>query len=269
MWCSGELSTLSGDGHSVSLSGVHAGYDGKSVLTDVTFRLKSPFFAVLMGPNGAGKTTLLRVIIGLLKPIRGDVLVYGVRPWEKPEIVREIIGYVPQLLLVRQDVPVRVEEVVAMGILSRLPPPRRLTDRIREEVSKALNMVGLEGLEGRLFSELSGGQKQRVLIARALVRKPKLLVLDEPCSMLDFKARCEMIKLLQKLHVEGGVDILLTAHDISPCLILEPTVILINRKVYAVGKLRNVLRPETLKLAYPGLTEVEGAIILGEDHVAG
>jgi len=254
---------------SVSLHNVHAGYDGKAVLANVTFRLESPFFAVLMGPNGAGKTTLLRVIIGLLKPIKGDVIVYGVRPWERPDIVREIIGYVPQLLLVRQDVPIRVEEVIAMGILSRLPPPRRLTKRIREEVSKALSMVGLDGLEGRLFNELSGGQKQRVLIARALVRKPKLLVLDEPCSMLDFKARCEMIKLLQKLHIERGVDILLTAHDISPCLILEPTVILVNRRVYAVGKLRDVLRPETLKLAYPGLTEVEGAIILGEDHVAG
>ncbi len=253
---------------SVSLHNVYAGYDGKSVLVDVTFMLESPFFAVLMGPNGAGKTTLLRVIIGLLKPIKGDVIVYGIRPWEEPEVIRETIGYVPQLLLVRQDVPIRVEEVVAMGILSRLPPPRRLTKRIREEVSKALKLVGLEGLEGRLFNELSGGQKQRVLIARALVRKPKLLVLDEPCSMLDFKARCEMIKLLQKLHIEKGVDIFLTAHDISPCLILEPTVILINRRVYAVGKLRDVLRPETLKLAYPGLTEVEGAIILGEDHVA-
>lgn len=253
---------------SVSLHNVYAGYDGKSVLVDVTFMLESPFFAVLMGPNGAGKTTLLRVIIGLLKPIKGDVIVYGIRPWEEPEVIRETIGYVPQLLLVRQDVPIRVEEVVAMGILSRLPPPRRLTKRIREEVSKALKLVGLEGLEGRLFNELSGGQKQRVLIARALIRKPKLLVLDEPCSMLDFKARCEMIKLLQKLHIEKGVDIFLTAHDISPCLTLEPTVILINRRVYAVGKLRDVLRPETLKLAYPGLTEVEGAIILGEDHVA-
>ncbi len=251
----------------VSLHSVYAGYNGKLVLVDVTFKLESPFFAVLMGPNGAGKTTLLRVIIGLLKPIKGDVIVYGIRPWGKPEVIRETIGYVPQLLLVRQDVPVRVEEVVAMGILSRLPPPRRLTKRIRDEVSKALSMVGLKGLEGRLFNELSGGQKQRVLIARALVRKPKLLVLDEPCSMLDFKARCEMIKLLQKLHVERGVDILLTAHDISPCLILEPTVILINKRVYAVGKLRDVLRPETLKLAYPSLTEVEGAIILGEDHV--
>ncbi len=268
LWSS-ELSTLSGGNHFVSLNGVHAGYDGEPVLMDVTFKLKSPFFAVLMGPNGAGKTTLLRVIIGLLKPIKGDVTVYGVRPWERPEIVKEIIGYVPQLLLVRQDVPVRVEEVVAMGILSRLPPPRRLTRRIREEVSKALNMVGLKGFEGRLFNELSGGQKQRVLIARALIRRPRLLVLDEPCSMLDFKARCEIIKLLQKLHVERGVDILLTAHDISPCLTLEPTVILINRVVYAVGKLRDVLRPETLKLAYPGLTEVEGAIILGEDHVTG
>jgi len=70
---------------SVSLYGVYAGYNGKPVLVDVTFKLKSPFFAVLMGPNGAGKTTLLRVIIGLLKPIKGDVRVYGIRPWEKQQ----------------------------------------------------------------------------------------------------------------------------------------------------------------------------------------
>ncbi len=248
------------------ITNVWAGYGGEAVVRDVSIRLKSPFFAILMGPNGAGKTTLLRLIIGLLRPLKGDVLVYGLRPWREPGRVRNLVGYVPQMILVHHNVPIRVEEVVAMGLLSRIPPPRRLDKGVRERVREALRLVGLDNLPHELFSELSGGQRQRVLIARALIRRPKLLILDEPCSMLDFRARCEMIKLLQYLHLREGVDILLTAHDISSCLSIEPTVILINRRVYAVGRMRDVLRPEVLRMAYPGLTEAEGLLILGEDH---
>ena len=253
--------------NAVELKDVTAGYGRRIAVEGVSFSLKSPFFTILMGPNGAGKTTVMRLVVGILKPFSGDVRVYGWRAWEDKGVVRGLVGYVPQMLLVRHDVPVRVEEVVAMGVLSKLPPPRRLAGDVRDLVREVLELVDLGGMERALFSELSGGQKQRVLIARALIRKPKLLVLDEPCSMLDFKARCEMIRLLQALHEREGVDILMSAHDISPCLSIEPTVVLINRRVHAVGRLREVLRPEVLRLAYPGLTEVEGAIILGEDHV--
>ncbi len=253
--------------NAVELKGVTAGYGHRVVVKHVSFSLRSPFFTILMGPNGAGKTTVLRLIVGILRPYEGLVRVYGWRAWEDRGVVRGLVGYVPQMLLVRHEVPVRVEEVVAMGLLTKLPPPRRLTSEVRERVRDVLKLVGLEGMEKALFSELSGGQRQRVLLARALIRKPKLLVLDEPCSMLDFKARCEMAKLLQTLHEREGVDIIMSAHDVSPCMTIEPTVVLINRRVYAVGKLHNVLRPEVLRLAYPGLTEVEGAVILGEDHV--
>lgn len=250
----------------VRAESVTLAYGRQVVLEDVTFELRSPFIALLMGPNGAGKTTLIRAVVGILRPIKGKLSVYGIDPYHERARVRGLVGYVPQILNVSRNVPITVEEVVAMGVLSKLPPPRLITGEIKEAVRRALSLVDLEGIEGRLFSELSGGQQQRVLIARALLRRPKLLILDEPYSMLDFRSKCDIVNTLKKIHEEFGTDIIMSAHDVSPCTSIDPVVILINRRVFAVGRIRDVLKPEILREAYPGVTEVEGMIILGEDH---
>lgn len=249
----------------VEVSDVTISYGKEPVVEDATFTLESPFFAVLMGPNGAGKTTLIRALIGILRPVKGNISVYGFIPWKDKELSR-VVSYVPQLINVDLLVPMTVEEVVAMGLLSKIPPPRVITYAIKEEVRKYLELVGLEGYEGRLFSELSGGEKQRVLLARALVRKPKLLILDEPYSMLDFKVKCEIVTLIYEIHKTLGVDVLMTAHEISPCAMYEPVIILMNKRVFAIGKPSQVLRAEILRMVYPGLTEMKGLVILGEDH---
>lgn len=250
----------------VRAESVTLAYGSRVVLEDVTFELRSPFIALLMGPNGAGKTTLIRAIVGVLRPVKGRLSIYGMDPYKDRTRVRGLVGYVPQILNVSRNVPITVEEVVAMGLLSKLPPPRLIMKEVGEAVRKALSLVGLEGLENRLFSELSGGQQQRVLIARALLRRPKLLVLDEPYSMLDFQSKCDIVNTLKRIHEELGTDIIMSAHDVSPCASIDPIIILINRRVFAIGKIRDVLKPEILRKAYPGVTEVEGMIILGEDH---
>ncbi len=250
----------------IEVKDVTISYGKEPVVEGASFILESPFFAILMGPNGAGKTTLIRALIGLLKPVSGYISIYGIVPWSDRKKVAEVIGYVPQIIDVDSLAPMTVEEVVAMGLLSKLPPPRIMSSTVRRKVEEFLSLVGLSNYGSKLFSELSGGERQRVLLARALIRSPRLLILDEPYSMLDFKVKCEVVELLYRIHKSLGVDVLMSAHELSPCMIYEPTVILINKRIFAVGKPSQVLKLEILKAAYPGLTEVRGLVILGEDH---
>ena len=249
----------------VELRSVSYSFNGRIALEDVSFELDSPFFCAVMGPNGAGKTTLLKVMLGLLKPQRGSVRIFGHDAVREANAVRRLVGYVPQIVNVDIHVPMTVEEVVAMGALSRDLPPRFMTRDIRRRVEEVLKLVELDE-PSALFQELSGGLRQRALIARALIGEPRLLLLDEPYSMLDFDMKCEISELLYRLHKERGVDILLVAHELSPCIHLEPIVVLLNKRVYAVGKAGEVLTIENLRKAYPGLTEVPAGFILGEDH---
>ena len=249
----------------VELRSVSYSFNGRIALEDVSFELDSPFFCAVMGPNGAGKTTLLKVMLGLLKPQRGSVRIFGHDAVREANAVRRLVGYVPQIVNVDIHVPMTVEEVVAMGALSRDLPPRFMTRDIRRRVEEVLKLVELDE-PSALFQELSGGLRQRALIARALIGEPRLLLLDEPYSMLDFDMKCEISELLYRLHKERGVDILLVAHELSPCIHLEPIVALLNKRVYAVGRAGEVLTIENLRKAYPGLTEVPAGFILGEDH---
>ncbi len=247
--------------------GLYLGYGRRPVLENVNLRLSSPYFLVVMGPNGAGKSTFLRGVVGLLKPLKGKILVYGYEPWKDKKSVRALVGYVPQLMNIHEEVPITVEEIVAMGLLSKLPPPRLISSRIKELVSEVLELVGMKGYGSKFFNQLSGGQQKRVLIASALIRRPRALVLDEPGSMLDFKARCELNQLIEKIHLSRGTDVIVTSHELPSCMKIEPIVMLINRKVHGIGKVKEVLRRDLLVKAYPGMTEREGILILGEDHV--
>lgn len=241
-------------------------YDGLRALENVSFTLDSPFFTVVMGPNGAGKTTLLKTILGLIKPTSGNIRVYGLNVFKENKKIKHLVGYMPQVININLHVPMTVKEVVAMGALSKALPPRILDKKIEEDVERILSFVELENYLEKEFRTLSGGERQRVLIARALIKKPRLLLLDEPFSMLDFDIKCDIANLLVKLHKKMSVDVLLVAHELSPCISFEPQVVLLNRKVYAVGKAADVLRVDILRKAYPGVTELPQGFIIGEDH---
>ncbi len=241
-------------------------FNGFKALDDVSFRLDSPIFTVVMGPNGAGKTTLLKCILGLIKPTSGIIKVYGLDVLKETAKIRRMIGYVPQVVNINLHVPMTVKEIVAMGALSKTLPPRILDKRTGEKVARMLELVELENYSEKEFADLSGGERQRVLIARALIKNPKLLLLDEPFSMLDFDIKCEVASLLSRLYTKLGVDILLVAHELSPCIGYDPQVILLNKKIYAIGRAVDVLRLDILKQAYPGVTEMPQGFIIGEDH---
>lgn len=184
-------------------------YSDKVILSDVTFTVTEGEFIGIIGPNGGGKTTLLKLIMGLLKPKNGTINLLG----DTPEKALSKISYVPQNLSFDRKFPISIEELVLSGLLSQLPWYGMYSKKQHQEARKAIKMMGLSGLETRSLGTLSGGQMQRALIARALVSKPQLLLLDEPTANIDSQAEAEIYSLLHKLA--GEVTILMVTHDLK------------------------------------------------------
>lgn len=194
----------------VELKDVDYAYvEGDNILEDVSLTLDSDDFLGLIGPNGGGKTTLLKVILGLLKPDSGEVRVFG----EKPKQGRDQVGYVPQYAKIDLDYPINAHQVVLMGLLGYKPQFSRYTAGEKAQAMEALRQVGMEQHAATQIGELSGGQRQRVLIARALVRKPKLLILDEPTSSVDPASEENFFNLLQEINTQSAI--IIVSHDIA------------------------------------------------------
>src|SRR5437588_2416737 len=182
---------------------VDLGYGRNVVLRDIHFDIEQGDFLGIVGPNGAGKTTLLKAILGLLKPLSGQVFVSagGLR-----------IGYVPQRESVDTLFPLTVMDIVLMGRYTRLGPFGRPGRDDKERAMEALRSVGITDLANRSYPNLSGGQKQRALIARALVGNPNLLILDEPTNGMDLASERAIMELVRMLHDEDRITVLMVSH---------------------------------------------------------
>jgi len=178
-------------------------YDGRPVLRDAAFTVRSGEFWCVLGPNGSGKSTLLRALLGLERPMSGTLRLHPERAR------RDRIGFVPQRCDLTPTLPTTVREFVLLGTvglsLSRADVPARLV--------WALERVGLEGGARRDYWTLSGGERQRALLARALVRRPTLLLLDEPTTYLDRDGERLMLEVLGELERDDGVTLVLVTHD--------------------------------------------------------
>lgn len=180
-----------------------------NVLSDISFQVYEKDFIGLIGPNGGGKSTLLKIILGLLTPDKGKIHVFE----KRPEKARHEIGYVPQYSQIDLNYPISVQEVVASGLLGKKRIGSRFTDREKKSVLDILEKMKLSDLRERAIGELSGGQRQRVLLARALVRDPKLLLLDEPTNNVDKESGDDLYELLNELNKE--ITIIIVSHDIG------------------------------------------------------
>ncbi len=232
----------------IRLENVSVAFQDLLVLEDVTLTVAAKSFLALIGPNGAGKTTLLQVILGLVRPIRGTVRVFGAAPWDiKPENRR--IGYVPQVMGIDLGFPISAFEVVLMGRYGRLGLCRRPAKADRAAALRALERVGIANLADRPIARLSGGQRQRVFIARALATEPDLLLLDEPTTGVDAASTESLYELLRILY-EDGVTMLVVSHDVGVVASYVEGVICINRRIVAHGLPEEVLGSEELAQMY-------------------
>ena len=222
---------------------------GHPVLWDIKVAVVPGQFLGIIGPNGAGKTTLLRVILGLVKPARGSVRVFGQPPTELGRGAHQI-GYVPQRPDFDPRFPVSVRDVVMMGracCLGLLRFPR--ADDWRK-VDTSIRLVGLAGQESRRIGELSGGEQQRAFLARALCSETRLLLLDEATTGLDLPAQHELYALLQRLRRELNLTVVAVSHDLLELGAHADELICINGTTHIHGNPQTVLQSHQLRQAY-------------------
>ncbi len=221
---------------------------GKTVLEDITFSIFSGEMTGVIGPNGAGKTTLLRAVLGLVSVQQGSLAVFGKRGIRIKEI-RPRTGYMPQRHYFDRRFLLSAADVVSTGLLS----PRTLFKKIprkNEQVKDALRLAGMENFFHQPFQNLSGGEQQRVLLARALARRPDLLLLDEPNNGLDFPAQQSFVALLRKLKDKENIAIIMVSHDLVSIAPAVDKLLCINRTMHVHGDPAEVLRSPHLDEAY-------------------
>jgi len=198
----------------IAVKDISFSYGYAKVLKNVSLDVKSGDFLAVIGPNGSGITTLIKIILGLLKPVEGEVWIMGRRVEEFSEWQK--LGYIPQKAThIDPFFPVSVYEVVAMGLLSK-KKFTRLTKKEEElSIQNALEHVGIEDFKNRRIGSLSGGQQQRVFIARAIVKQPHILFLDEPTTGVDAETQEHFYDLLDALNKKEGITIVLITHEIG------------------------------------------------------
>lgn len=208
-------------------------YAGTSALERINLSIPSGDFAAVVGPNGSGKSTLIKLALGLLTPDRGNVRLFGTEIRRYSQWHR--VGYVPQVAAgIHAMFPITVAEVVAQGRYNGFSPLEFWRTRRRPEVEAALQLVEMYDLRRERIGELSTGQQQRALIARALVRKPDLLVMDEPIAGVDERHSDDVYLLLHQLNL-NGMTIVMVSHDVGAVIRETRTAICINRTIGYFG----------------------------------
>jgi ABC-type Mn2+/Zn2+ transport system ATPase subunit len=199
----------------IHLKDVETTYEGEKtpVIHDISLEIDSGEFVAVIGPNGAGKTTLLEAINGLLEST-GEITVFEKDITHHGNEIRKNIGYVPQEFSCESLTPFLVRDVVMMGRYGKIGLLRSPSERDHAILMETLQFVGITDLETKPVGKLSGGQLQKVMIARALAKRPKILLLDEPFANLDTASRREIAEKFVTLQ-EGGVTIIMVVHDLS------------------------------------------------------
>jgi zinc/manganese transport system ATP-binding protein len=225
---------------------------GREIWSDVSVSVSSGEFVALLGPNGAGKSTLLHAALGWQRLSAGSLSVLG----QPPGRANARIGYLPQRRSFDESVRVRGVDLVQLGLEGSrwgVPLPARLAPSRRslaERVAEAIALVGAESYAGRPIGELSGGEQQRLLIAQALVRRPQLLLLDEPLDSLDLPNQSAVVALVHRICRSEGVAVVLVAHDVNPLLPFLDRVIYLGARGAVEGPVDEVITGTALSALF-------------------
>jgi zinc/manganese transport system ATP-binding protein len=228
---------------------------GRLIWSDVSVCLAEGEFAAVLGPNGAGKSTLLKAMLGLLPLSAGSARVLGRPPGE----ANALIGYLPQRRSFDAAARIRGVDIVRLGLDGArwgVPLPGSASAEAKTRVREAIDLVGAGPYAERPIGRLSGGEQQRLLIAQALVRRPRLLLLDEPLDSLDLTNQVSVAALVQRICREEGVAVMLVAHDVNPILPYLDRVIYFAGGTAVDGAPREVITAETLSALYSAPIEV-------------
>lgn len=194
----------------IELERVVVGYDNNVILPEVNLCVNEGDFIAITGPNGGGKTSLLRVLLGLLKPMQGNVKFF----YDGLEVKNLNVGYLPQKNTIDNRFPITVEEVVESGLLRGSSIfGKKIDEEQKKRVTSVLNLVGMEKFRNSAIGKLSGGQLQRVLFARSIIANPSVLVLDEPLSYVDKTFEAQFYGIIEELSKH--TTIILVSHEMS------------------------------------------------------
>jgi zinc/manganese transport system ATP-binding protein len=244
----------------VRLDSAHVRMGGREILGDVSLTIEPGEFVAVLGPNGAGKSTLMRAILGLVPLSSGTVDVLGTTP----QRARPSVGYLPQRQSFDRQTRVRGVDLVGLGLdgtrwgvpLALTANARRRRDAERERVSQVIELVGSGAYATRALGELSGGEQQRLLIAAALVRRPRLLILDEPLDSLDLPNQAAVAGLVRRISSAEDVAVLLVAHDVNPLLGYLDRVVYLAAGRALAGEVEDVITAPKLSALYGTQIEV-------------
>ena len=210
------------------------GYEGRPIWEHLTFQVRRGDYLCIVGDNGSGKSTLLKSMLGLLRPLSGEIRL-------DENLRRGAIGYLPQQTRAQKDFPATVSEVVLSGFLSARGWKFFYTPAQKSQALQHMGKLGILELKDKCYRELSGGQQQRVLLARALCAARSLLILDEPITGLDPAAAQDLYKTLSYLNRKEGMAVVMVTHDLRAALRSARTVLHIGRSSYFLGTVKDYL----------------------------
>lgn len=230
----------------ITCKNLSLGYDGRTVVKDVSFQVNQGDYICIAGENGSGKTTLIKSLLGLLKPLSGEILY-------SKELKNATIGYLPQQTAAQKDFPASAFEVVLSGCVKARGILPFYSKREKKLALQNMERLQINDLKNECYRNLSGGQQQRVLLARALCATDQLLILDEPVTGLDPTASAELYELIHRLNNEYHVTILMVSHDIG-CATNHATKIMhIGNKLLFYGTVKEYFSSEVGKQFLGGL----------------
>ncbi len=239
----------------ITLSNVLIRRAGRIILNIDNLKIHAGDFVGIIGTNGAGKTTLLRLCCGLLKPNQGlveldDKDLTQLSIWNKSNL-RKHIGYIPQSVEYNPDLPFTLREVVTMGRTSTKPLFTNLNNQDYEVVDNWIDKLGLTDLRDQTFRSLSGGEQQKALIARAMSQNPRILMLDEPCSNLDFNWKYQITEIIEQLYNMTKVTVLMVSHETSLLPACCHRAVLLDKgNLIEDGDIDEILESEAFEQAY-------------------